>query len=179
MNALKLDFMKIIMVISAIMLLLFALSINFSRTVRAAESPKLEVPVSINAVMVTLIDHSAHYIWDYGVMERNITDEEWLTVEYYAIQLAASGPLITLGGSGPMDKVWMQSPMWIEFSRQMSNAAMLALEASSNKDKAQLVSAGDILVGTCEACHAAFKPDVPTEGYLHMPDYDLLYHLFL
>lgn len=50
----------------------------------------IPVPVSINALMVTLIDHSAHYIWDYSVMEREISADEWRTIEYYAIQLAGS-----------------------------------------------------------------------------------------
>jgi len=62
--------------------------------------------VSINALMVTLIDHSAHYIWDYSSLEREISDDEWRTIEYYAIQLAGSGPLITLGGTGPLDNTW-------------------------------------------------------------------------
>ena len=39
-------------------------------------------------------------------MEREISDDEWRTIEYYAIQLAGSGPLITLGGSGSMDNTW-------------------------------------------------------------------------
>ncbi len=50
------------------------------------------MPVSINALMVTLVDHAAHHIWDYGAMEREIRDEEWTIIEYYAIQLAAAGP---------------------------------------------------------------------------------------
>jgi len=136
------------------------------------------VPVSINALMVTLIDHSAHYIWDYSAMNRRITDEEWQTVEYYAIQLAGSGPLITLGGAGDMDNAWVTSPVWTALSRDMTNAAMKALEAAGEKDKLKLGLAGDDLVDSCEGCHEAFKPTLPTEGILHQPDYDYLYHLF-
>lgn len=142
------------------------------------EDRDIAVPVSINALMVTLIDHSAHYIWDYGAMQRTITDDEWQTIEYYAIQLAGSGPMITLGGSGPLDDSWADSEAWTSYSRTMTNAAMLALDAAKNKDKTLLASTGDVLVASCEGCHAAFKPESPTEGILHEPDYDYLYHLF-
>ena len=55
---------------------------------------------------------------------------------------------------------------------------MLALDAAQRGDKAMLARAGDELVGSCEGCHAAFKPGLPTEGMIHQPDYDYLYHLF-
>ena len=142
------------------------------------EEHSIAVPVSINALMVTLIDHSAHYLWDYAALEREISDDEWRTIEYYAIQLAGSGPLITLGGSGAMDNAWAQSDAWTSYSRTMTNAAMLALDAAKNKDKYLLASTGDVLVASCEGCHDAFKPGTPTEGILHQPDYDYLYHLF-
>ena len=138
----------------------------------------VEVPVSINALMVTLIDHSAHYIWDYSSLEREISDDEWRTVEYYAIQLAGSGPLITLGGTGELDDTWVQAEAWTSYSRTMTNAAMLALDAARNKDKPLLASTGDVLIASCQGCHDAFKPGIPTEGIMHQPDYDYLYHLF-
>ena len=165
--------------VGAFALLPATLSGVFSTAVNAAdEGQTIPVPVSINALMVTLIDHSAHYLWDYGVMEREITDDEWRTIEYYAIQLAGSGPLITLGGTGAMDNTWVQSPLWKAYSQNMSDAAVLALEASKNKDKQALLALGDVLVQSCESCHDAFKPAAPTEGFEHQPDYDYLYHLF-
>jgi hypothetical protein len=177
MDILKLNFIKLIAALCGVMVLLVVLSMGLASPAKAAEAP-LEVPVSINALMVTLIDHSAHYIWDYGVMERDITDEEWRTVEYYAIQLAGSGPLITLGGTGAMDDAWAESPLWVEYSRQMTNAAVMALNASRSQDKGLLASVGDVLVASCEGCHNVFKPNLPTEGITHMPDYDYLYHIF-
>lgn len=178
MNSLKQNFIKLMIVLFGTLIFLVVLSMGLASKVQAADENALEVPVSINALMVTLIDHSAHYLWDYGTMEREITDEEWRTVEYYAIQLAASGPLITLGGTGAMDDAWAASPQWVDYSRNMSNAATLALEAAKNKDKAVLLSIGDVLVASCEGCHEAFKPGIPTEGFTHQPDYDFLYHLF-
>ena len=149
-----------------------------STLVAHSEDRSIPVPVSVNALMVTLIDHSAHYIWDYASLEREISDDEWRTIEYYAIQLAGAGPLMTLGGSGDLDDTWADSDAWVSYSRTMTNAAMLALDAAKNKDKPLLGSTGDVLVASCEGCHNAFKPGIPTEGIMHQPDYDYLYHLF-
>lgn len=186
MHPLKKTFIQLIVGLFVLMFALIALSMILAKKVQAAEpvveaaseSTVLPNPVSINALMVTLIDHSAHYIWDYGSMEREITPEEWRTVEYYAIQLAGAGSLITIGGSGPLDATWAQSPEWLSYSKAMSDAAMLALDASKAQDKAKLLEVGDSLIASCEGCHEAFKPDVPTEGFSHQPDYDYLYHLF-
>lgn len=152
-------------------------SINYAQ--ENARDPAIPVPVSINALMVTLIDHSAHYIWDYGFLssERELTDEEWQIVEYYSVQLAASGPLITLGGTGSADSTWAASEDWVELSGEMSDIAMEALSAARENNVSQLQSSGDRLVQNCESCHSIFKPDSPTEGIVHDPQYDHLYHL--
>lgn len=178
MSPLKQNFMKLMVILFGVLVFLVILSMLLAGSVQAATNERVAMPVSVNALMVTLIDHSAHYLWDYGVMERDITPEEWRTVEYYAIQLAASGPLLMLGGTGPMDDTWVESPDWLEHTRNMTSAATLALDAAERKDKALLLSLGDALTASCEGCHEHFKPGLPTEGYSHMPDYDYLYHLF-
>ena len=161
--------------------LIFVISGIYCWSVAAqeADSEELSLPVSINALMVTLIDHSAHYIWDYSsVLEsRSLTDKEWQVVEYYSVQLAASGPLIKLGGTGVMDKQWVTTPGWKKWSTQLSDVAVSALQATRDHDKAGLIKANNDLVDVCEGCHKDFKPEVPTEGILHDPQYDHLYHL--
>ncbi|MEX2366345.1 MAG: hypothetical protein WD601_07035 [Pseudohongiellaceae bacterium] len=144
-----------------------------------APTSKLPVPVSINAIMVTMVDHSAHYIWDYADDTQFMGDTEWQAIEYYAIQLAAAGPLITLGGTGPNDNAWVDSAQWTRYARLMMTAAELAQDAGRLHDSILLDTAGDMLVESCEGCHQVFKPDLPTEGLAHEPYYDDLYHLFL
>jgi hypothetical protein len=143
------------------------------------DGENVPMPVSINALMVTLIDHSAHYVWDYGAIaeERNLSADEWRIVEYYAIQLGASGPMITLGGTGALDNAWSATPDWIRYSNDLSEAAKVALAAAESNDRAALLNAGGMLVDTCEGCHDGFKPELPTEGFVHNPEYDHLYHL--
>ena len=185
MNTLKRNFTWLIVSLFALVFVLVAFSMAFSSKVVAAPADDdFPMPVSINALMVTLIDHSAHYIWDYGALEDEngetiaINDEEWQAVEYYAVQLAAAGPLITLGGTGRLDNSWVASPLWTQYAREMSTAAEMALGAGRNQDKQLLVEAGNRLVESCEGCHDAFKLEVPTEGIWHEPKYDHLYHLF-
>jgi hypothetical protein len=144
----------------------------------ASVTEPLPVPVSINALMVTMIDHSAHHVWDHQALERELSDEEWRIVEYFSIQLAGAGSLITLGGSGPADAGWAADEQWRTFSQAMSSAALIAMDAAKTKNKDLLASAGDALITSCQGCHDAFKPALPTEGIMHMPDYDHLYHLF-
>ena len=72
----------------------------------------------------------------------------------------------------------MAAPEWTQLSQDMMDAAVQALNAAKAQDKAMLLAAGDPLVASCESCHAAFKPGIPTEGIMHQPDYDYLYHLF-
>jgi len=178
--SLRRNFIKLGFILCGVLVLLIALSGMLARTVAAAEATpaKVEMPVSINALMVTLVDHAAHHIWDYGAMEREIRDEEWTIVEYYAIQLAAAGPMLTLGGTGDLDNLWTQSPLWSDHARDMSSVAQQAIIAAQDHDKAMLQRVGNDLTDTCEGCHRLFKADLPTEGIDHDPDYDLLYHIF-
>jgi len=156
-----------------------ALGVAASLPVAAASADApLPVPVSINALMVTMVDHSAHHIWDMEALDRELSEDEWRIVEYFAIQLAGAGPLIGLGGSGAQDTVWAASDQWRTYSQAMSNSAVIAMDAAKTKNKTLLSSAGDALVTTCESCHSGFKPASPTEGILHQPEYDHLYHLF-
>ncbi len=54
----------------------------------------------------------------------------------------------------------------------MTDGALQANQAVQNQDHMALVSAGEAILQSCEGCHQIFKPDVPTEGMLHIPHYD-------
>ena len=125
-------------------------------------------PVSINAEMVAFVDHAGHALWDVE-KEGNApkTDAAWANVGEHATQLAASGALIALGGTGVNDLVWIQSPGWHKWSRAMSDAGMAALKASEGKNLEALVAANGQLVEACEGCHKEFKPELPSEGISH------------
>ena len=136
-----------------------------------AAAPHVAVPISVNALMVALVDQASHEIWDGGNQARDLTDREWLLIEQHSLQLAGAGSLISLGGTGPADRGWALSPAWQDWSRKMSMVALDAKKAVDTKNKAALRMAGDALVETCEGCHKVFKPDVPSEGIMHQPHY--------
>jgi cytochrome c556 len=129
----------------------------------------LVVPqLSINASMVAFVDHAAHNLWE---VEREgrapKTDADWEIVAEHAIQLAAAGPAISAGGTGPTDALWAKSASWRAHAQNMSDAGVAALRAAQARNLDQLIAANGKLVESCEACHKEFKPAIPSEGITH------------
>ena len=141
----------------------------------SAQAPvdgKTVVPLqtSINALMVDMIDQAAHEIWEAGYAEK-LSGRDWQMVELHAIQLIGAGSLITLPGTGPADKGWVTSPAWKEWSQKMVDVGLAAQKAAKAADQKALEKLGGNLVDVCEGCHKTFKPEVPTEGIMHIPHY--------
>ena len=133
-------------------------------------TPTVPVPpaLSINAMMVGLVDDASHEIWDAAVEKtKPRTDEDWFHLQHHATKVALSGTLITIPGTGKADAAWVTKPEWIKFSKELADAGLAALEAANKKDHAALSAAGDRLVNTCEGCHKVFKGDLPSEGLTH------------
>ena len=133
-------------------------------------APTVAPEVSINALMVSSIDHAAHVIWEVD-SETPVTDDDWLELEYHAIQLTAMGTMISLGGSGPADAGWARLPAWEQYAQEITDIGVSVLQASRNKYVDGVIAAGDDLVDACENCHQEFKPELPTEGLVHTPHY--------
>jgi hypothetical protein len=124
--------------------------------------------VSINEVMVAVVDHASHELWHVAIEEQAPeTDEDWRELEHHAIQLASAGSWVSLGGIGEADQGWVKLVGWSDYAQGMTDAAVTALEATRARDLEALIEAGDALVETCEACHKEFKPELPSEGYVH------------
>ena len=69
-------------------------------TVEPAAPTTAKLNVSINEVMVALIDHAGHNLWDVEQEGRNPkNDADWQVVQEHAVQIAAAGPAITVGGA--------------------------------------------------------------------------------
>ena len=118
--------------------------------------------------MVAMIDNAGHVLWDAekeGFAPKNEAD--WVELEDHAIQLAAAGTLIQLGGTGPADMGWIRQSGWNENANLMSDSALAALAAAKSRNLQALVNANGNLVASCENCHKAFKPALPTEGIVH------------
>ena len=147
-----------------------------SPTVAAATVPSsfgIDPLVSINQVMVALMDHAAHHLWDLGrTGAAPESDRDWTEVEHHAIQLAAGASWIATGGAGQADAGWATQLTWKRYATQVNEEALAALEAARAKDLDGVLAAGDAMIEACEACHREFKPELPTEGVVHPHIYE-------
>ena len=131
-------------------------------------SARVAPGISVNAIMVGLVDHAAHNLWDVEQDGRAPkTDADWEIVAEHAIQVAAAGPAISFGGTGATDGVWADSASWRNHAQQMSGAGVAALDAARARNLEALVKANSALVQSCEGCHKEFKPELPSEGIVH------------
>ncbi len=125
-------------------------------------------PVSINAEMVSVVDHAGHALWDVerdGKQPR--TQSDWEVLAEHSVQVASAGSLIALPGTGPNDITMTQQANWQKWSRALSDVGMEALRATQSKNFEALVVANGRLVDVCEGCHKEFKPSLPSEGITH------------
>jgi hypothetical protein len=136
----------------------------------SATPPAPQLPVSLNAVMVAMVDFSAEPIWMTSYKPPT-SKEGWRDLEYHAYEVAVNGKLIQLAGTGPNDAKWVSNPDWTRFADAMSAAGMDALKGAQARDIAAVNLAGDRLVEACEGCHKVFKPDLTTQGLYKDPDY--------
>jgi hypothetical protein len=130
--------------------------------------PTMTSPVSINAEMVSIVDHAAHELWN---VEREgqkpTTQGDWENLSEHATQLAASGALIMLPGTGPNDVTLTQQAKWQKWAKDLSAVGMEQLKATQANNFEALLSANNRLMDVCEGCHKDFKPSIPSEGIAH------------
>lgn len=134
----------------------------------ATAPPAVMSPVSINAEMVSLVDHAGHELWSVeqeGKAPK--TKQDWERLAEHATQLAAAGALIRVPGTGTQDITWVATPAWQKWARGLSDAAMAELKAIDAENYDALVAANGQLVEACEGCHKEFKPSLPSEGIVH------------
>jgi len=125
------------------------------------DTSQARLPISINEVMASLINHSADPIW-IAAWRNPQSERDWRELEHLARQLQVGGALLALPGTGPLDDEWVADPAWVTYANDLSSAAARAVAAARSQDVAQIELSGDEIVDICEGCHIDFKPDVPT-----------------
>lgn len=142
----------------------------------ATSAATMELPVSLNAIMVGMIDHASDPLFAVGNATRTDhpdnapkSDDDWRQVEYHAYQMIVSGRIIQLPGTGPMDKQWTSDPRWKPFADALTDIGSQMLQKAQAKTTDGFEELGDKLVEACEGCHKAFKPDIPTMRIMHAP----------
>ncbi len=129
----------------------------------AAKASPIKPVTTFNILMVQFVDQAADAIWDAGVSPPK-ANCAWEQVEYHAIQLATTGTLLRVGGTGPLDNQWAAKPRFGLLADRMTDYALDAAKAAREKNAKALKIAGDNLVANCETCHRNFKPDIPTQN---------------
>jgi len=130
---------------------------------KAVAAAQIKPVISVNALMVKFVDQAADTIWTAAVHPPK-RECEWQQVEYRATQLATTGTLLRVGGTGPLDMQWRDSPRWAPFADKMTALALAAAQAAREKNVAAIKTDGDALILNCEACHRAFKPEIPSQN---------------
>lgn len=115
----------------------------------------------IEGVMVGVIDFSSHGIFSLATSKSGLTDQDWFAAGLAALNLIGSSTLITVPGTGDNDAVWAADPKWRTYAAAMQAASVDAGVAVRNRDRVALLLAADRLAEACQACHDAFRPDLP------------------
>lgn len=145
------------------------------REVAVVDPPKpeklapLDIPLTIDEVMVGPVDFAADGIWRPASLEK-LTDQDWALVEQDAISLIASATLITTPGIGADDPTWVQAEDWRAWSKELQTLAADARDAAREKNKYKLDIASDKLIENCAACHKKYRSDTP-RGVNRFPYY--------
>ncbi len=129
----------------------------------ASDVKSFKPVVTLNQVMVGVVDHNSHILWNAGGSDAfaPASDADWHELEHAAITLAAAGNMILIGGSGPDDAAWTQKPDWAKLAQGETDAALALLLAVQHKNRDELFKAGSELTDKCEACHKEYKPALP------------------
>ena len=129
----------------------------------ATAAPAYQPVVSLNEIMVNIVDPHSHEIWDAAGDPARApkTDEDWRNLRHAAVTLAAGGNLTMMSGNGPKDQVWRQQKDWNQLSQAVSDAGLAAVQAVQNRSLGAMSKASDQLLQSCLNCHREYKLDVP------------------
>lgn len=136
--------------------------------VASPTAPTLKLPVSLNAAMVSMVDHSADYIFALGNDDLPRTDRDWLLVRNSAYEMMLAGAVTQIPGTGAFDEQWTSNSEWQTLAKQLTahGAEALKLAEARSTNVEEWRALGDRLVQTCLQCHEKFKPEIPSEGIL-------------
>lgn len=138
-------------------------TITEAAPVLAQAEAALRLPVSLNSVMVALVNQAADPLW-VAAWRNPRTDEEWRELERRSVQLELAGSLLSVPGTGPLDETWANNEGWKRWADQLRIAGATAVGAVKARDLDRISSVGDQIVKVCEGCHIEFKLASPTGG---------------
>ena len=116
----------------------------------AGQSPTIKPVATVGQLHDAMINPSSDAIFEVG-RAAPTNDAEWTDVRNAAVILAEASNLLMLQGRA------VDNGLWMEMSREMLDAAVVALKATESQDLEQLMEAGGLIVTVCEACHEPYR----------------------
>jgi hypothetical protein len=113
------------------------------------QQPSFKTVATVAELMTAIIIPSSDVIFA-AAGEAPKTDADWTRIQNNALALAESGNLLLMR---PPAK---DNANWMKFSREMTDAAEVALKAARSKNATAIAEAGDRIYGSCESCHKQY-----------------------
>jgi cytochrome c556 len=120
------------------------------RTAPTPDSP-FKLAASVQQLMTAITIPASDVIFEAAA--QTTKEAAWLNIQNSALTLAESGNLLLLPGRVPDGP---DNDEWVNQSRAMIDAAILAFNAAATKNVEQLSEAGDKIYATCEGCHKKY-----------------------
>jgi cytochrome c556 len=137
----------------------------------AAAAPEvLKPPVPLVDFMRASVEIPADGIWAAQASEK-LSDKDWLLADQDSVALASAATLIAMGGTGKNDPAWAANADWQAWTRELQKTALALRAAAKAKDQAGFNDIADKLTANCEACHAKYRPETPSDGVARYPFY--------
>jgi cytochrome c' len=136
----------------------------------AAISRPLPLPVSLLDVTRASIEISADGIWAVEFADK-LSANDWQLADQDAVNLIAATTLLASAGTGKNDAKWVANPDWQTWVRDLETTALQIRSAVKGMDQKKMAAAADHLQEICEACHAKYRPQAPSDGLSRYPFY--------
>jgi hypothetical protein len=132
-------------------------------TAQSSADPTFNTALGVQDIMSLVLEPASDILWDSGgwVLDASgyeelypTTDEGWAYVRAQAATVVESGNMLALPGRAEDNDAWMI------YSKGLSEAGILAMEAAATQNEEDFFQAGAQLYSVCTACHQAYNPDI-------------------
>lgn len=116
-----------------------------------AAAPTFKVVAPSRQIMLAVTIPASDKVFG-AAAEPPTTDEQWVTVERAALELAESGNLLLIPGRA------VDTGDWLNYSHMLIDTASKAYAAAQAKDVDGVSDAGNAIYEACEGCHKKYMP---------------------
>jgi len=128
-----------------------------------AADANYDTTLNVQDIMTLVLEPASDILWDSGgwIVDASgfeelypTTDDGWEYVRAHAAVIVESGNMLALPNRAEDNDAWMI------YSKGLSSAGLMAMEAAATQNKEDFFQAGVQLYSVCTACHQAYDPDI-------------------